>query len=279
MDVVLAIDTGGTKTSLVVQAQDGEELGRQTLPTRPHDYVLARQEIIQTTRYLTRDHQLAAVGMGVAGVVANGVLVGSGNLPGWVRQDIEADLQDAFGVPVDVLNDAQMAGLGEYAALGQSIIYVIWGTGVGAAIIINDEGCLLKLATELGHIVIDKNSRLRCGCGGYGHLEAHVSGANIPNRRFGLRRGIKAEHLNNRQWDQVQTDMAVGLRSISTAAPGLPIVMGGGVAIKQAHRVLTLQRKVGQLQSSNPTPQLHLAKHGEDSGLVGAAYAAWQLVT
>jgi predicted NBD/HSP70 family sugar kinase len=278
MDVVLAIDAGGTSTRLTIRTSDGTELGRRVLSTHSQDYDRALKEIVHAGLFLVQGHRLMAVGAGVAGVIVNGVLVDSGNLPGWAGRDIEADLQEAFGVPVVVLNDAQAAGLGEYVVLGQSIIYVIWGTGVGAAIIINDEGHLLKLATELGHIVIDKNSRLRCGCGGYGHLEAHVSGGNIPKRRFGLRRGLKAEDLTDKQWTPVLWDMAVGLRSISTSALNLPVVLGGGVAVKQQHRLPVLQEMVGQLKSSNVVPTLHLAKHGEDSGLVGAAYAAWQLV-
>jgi predicted NBD/HSP70 family sugar kinase len=278
MDVVLAADIGGTKTSLKIEALDGTELSRRVLNTRTDDYDLALKEITATCQYLTRNHRLVAVGVGVAGVVANGILTGSGNLPGWTGRDIESDLQRALYAPVAVLNDAQAAGLGEYVVLGQSIIYVIWGTGVGAALVINDEGYLLKQATELGHIVIDKNSRLKCGCGAYGHLEAHVSGGNIPKRRFGWRRGLKAEHLNDRQWNIVLRDMAIGLRSLSTVAPGVPIVMGGGVATKQACRLSVLQGMVSDLPSSNPAPTLLLAKHGEDSGLVGAAYAARQLV-
>jgi glucokinase len=278
MDVVLAIDTGGTKTSLLAQTQDGSELARRTLPTRAHDYGLAQQEIVQTSRLLTKDHRLVAVGDGVAGVVENGILTGSGNLPGWVGKNIQADLSSALGVPVTVLNDARAAALGEYEAFGQPLVYVIWGTGVGAAIVIDNNGEVITQATELGHIIIDRKSRLRCGCGGYGHLEALVSGGNIPNRRFGWRRGLEAANLNDRQWNEVLRDMAMGLRSISTAGPGLPIVLGGGVATKQSHRLAELQARVDQLPSSCPIPTLLLAKHGEDSGLVGAAYAARQLV-
>ena len=278
-DVVLSIDSGGTSTRLaVVRVSDGKEICRRVLETHPHDFGRSMREITTTGEFLTRNYNLVAVGMGVAGVVDNGVLTGSGNLPGWVDHDIEASLYDAFGVPVVVMNDAQAAGLGEFSALKRSLIYVIWGTGVGAAVIINDDGLLLKLSTELGHIVIDKHSRLKCGCGGYGHLEALVSGANIPNRWFGWRRGLKAEHLNDRQWGAVLRDMAIGLRSISTVRPGLPIVLGGGVATKQSHRLPALQWEVDQLQSSCPTPELIRAEHGEDSGLVGAGFAARQLV-
>lgn len=278
MDVVLAMDAGGTSTRLLVQAQDGKELIRRTLPTRPTNYGQAMREIVETARFITGNYRLVAIGAGIAGALQNGVLTGSGNLRGWVYKDIQSDLSEALQVPATTLNDAEAAGLGEYTAFGRPIVYVIWGTGVGAALVLHHNGQPFVVATELGHIVIDKNSRLKCGCGGYGHLEALVSGGNIPNRRFGWRRGLKAEQLNDRQWSQVMDDMAVGLRSISAGALGLPIVMGGGVAAKQAHRMLNLQRKVGRLASSCPVPQLHLAKHGEDSGLMGAAFAARQLV-
>jgi predicted NBD/HSP70 family sugar kinase len=277
MDVVLAMDTGGTSTRLLVQKRDGTELVRRVLPTCPGNYGQAMKEIVGTARFITGNHRLVAVGAGIAGALLDGVLTGSGNLRGWVGEDIQSDLSEALQVPATTLNDAEAAGLGEYAAFGRSLVYVIWGTGVGAAVIIDRNGHLVTQATELGHIIIDRNSRLQCGCGGFGHLEAHVSGGNIPNRRFGLRRGLKAEQLNDRQWNPVLRDMAVGLRSISAGALGLPIIMGGGIATKQSDRLPLLQTMIGELPSSCPIPTLYLAKHGEDSGLMGAAYAAWQL--
>jgi predicted NBD/HSP70 family sugar kinase len=276
--VVLATDTGGTSTRLAVQSLDGVELDRCVLDTNPHDYGSAMKAIAEAGHSLIRGRELLAVGSGVAGVIDGGVLTDSGNLPGWKGHDVETDLRQAFDAPVAVLNDAQVAGLGELTALKSPLVYVIWGSGVGVALVVDGNGQIVALATELGHIVIDKNSKLRCGCGGYGHLEAHVSGNNIPKRRFGRRRGLRAEHLNDRQWGVVCRDMAIGLRSISAAAPGLPIVMGGGITNKQSHRLPILQEMVGQLKSSCPVPMLHLAKHGEDSGLVGAGFAARQLV-
>lgn len=279
MDAVLAIDAGGTKTRLQVQSQDGTDLARQILPTRTHDYSLAHREIVEATQSLTRNCRLVAVGAGVAGAIEDGTLTGSGNLPGWAGKKIQTDLENAFGVPATVFNDAQAAALGEYAAFGRPLVYVIWGTGVGAALVIDGNGHPVALATELGHIIIDQKSLLKCGCGGYGHLEALVSGGNIPNRRFEGQSGFEAADLTDRQWSEVLRDMAVGLRSISAGALGLPIVLGGGVATKQSHRLPELQSWVSRLPSSFPAPVLHLAKHGEASGLVGAGSAAWRLVT
>jgi glucokinase len=278
MKAVVAVDIGGTSTRVTISDLLGNEIARRVIQTQPNNYRSSLQSIIEVIGLLTQDYLLVAGGVGVAGVVKNGVLTGSGNLPGWVGHDLQADLKRALNVPVAVLNDAEAAAMGEFAALGRSLIYVIWGTGVGAAIVIDKDGRIVTLATELGHIIIDRRSRLRCGCGGYGHLEALVSGGNIPNRRFGLRRGLKAENLTDRQWKSVLRDMAVGLRSISTAGPALPIVLGGGVATKQSHRLSILRRMVGRLKSSNPVPDLLLAVHGEDSGLTGAAYVARQLV-
>lgn len=277
MEIVLAIDCGGTSTRLMIQTLDGEELARHVLATRPYHYDLAMREIVETARSLTQGHRLMAGGAGIAGVVSEGVLNGSGNLHDWIGHNIQTQLEDTLDAPVAILNDAQAAGLGEYTALGRSFAYVIWGTGVGATLVLNEGSRVAAVSTEMGHLIIDRNSRLKCGCGGYGHLEALVGGTNIPNRRFGLRRGLKPEQLNDRQWNAVLADMAVGLRSISAVALGLPIVLGGGVAIKQASRLPVLQSLVSQLPSSSQVPTLLLAKHGEDSGLLGAAVAAKQL--
>ena len=281
MDVVCALDIGGSNLRIcILQASTGRELSRRTIPSRGDDYDSSLNETEIVARQLTQGHTLVSVGAGVAGAVTNGVITGSGNLPDWILHNYQADLEEKFGVSVTVLNDCAAAALGEYVVFQRPLIYVIWGTGVGVSVVSIVDGHMTVRATELGHMVIHRSSRLQCGWGGRGHLEALVSGNNIPRRfrRLWIFKGRKAEELSDRQWTRVLRDMAVGLRNLSAGDMGLPIVLGGGILIKQSHRLPQLQEMVGNLPSTCPVPELLIAEGGEDSGLLGAAYAARQLI-
>lgn len=271
---VLAIEIGGTYTRLRLASRDGRVPSERTLVTRRDNYRQTLTDTLCVARDMSNNHRIVMIGVSIAGVLCDGVLTGAGNLHDWVGHDIEGDLSELIGAPAIVLNDAQAGALGEYETYEQSLVYVSWGSGIGVAFI--REGDHLPTATELGHLVIDCRSRLRCGCGGLGHWEAQCGGNNIPNRVFKRQRGLQPGQLNDHQWSIVLHDMAIGLRSTSNLMPGALLVLGGGIAFRQQCRFDELQRLVSLLPSSAPQPEMRLASHNVDSGLVGAAFAAWQ---
>jgi predicted NBD/HSP70 family sugar kinase len=272
--VVAAGDVGGTYSRIVASDVDtGKEIARVTFPTDADNYSGAFDNVTRAVREVTQGVTLVGAGIAVAGVVDDGVITGSGNLPKWIGKNYGADLSSMLGVPVTVMNDCAAAGMGEYAMFKCPLIYVIWGTGVGVSIVTEVNGLAHAKATELGHMVIDTHSSLMCGCGGLGHLEALVSGGKL-SARF----GCVIKDITDTQWDEVLADMAAGIRNLSSGDMGLPVVLGGGVTFKQAARIPLLREKVAALPSTCAVPELHLAKSGEDSGLKGAFFAARQLV-
>jgi predicted NBD/HSP70 family sugar kinase len=80
------------------------------------------------------------------------------NLPGWGRQGVSDRMQKELGTRLDLLNDANLAALGEYSAgagRGRSLfVYLLVGTGVGGGIVV--DGRLFPgahgAAGELGYI-------------------------------------------------------------------------------------------------------------------------------
>ncbi len=279
MKCLVSVDVGGTKTRVSLRClTTGKELRRHEFRTIGRSYVTAFNLTIDTIyRLAGTEFTPVCVGVGVAGMVEDGIIVGAGNLPAWVDQDYRGDLEARLNLPVVVMNDAEAAALGEYTVFGRPMFYVIWGTGVGGAVVREHGGAPVVYATEFGHITIDENSRLLCGCGQPGHLEALTSGANLPNQFDGR----KAEELSYEEWSPVLNHMAVGIQSAAAMNPRLPVVLGGGVAFKQlklGSRLPELQEKVDKLSSTYPVPKLYIAKHGEDSGLIGAAAAARRLI-
>ncbi|MGW4667091.1 ROK family transcriptional regulator [Streptosporangium sandarakinum] len=85
----------------------------------------------------------------------------------------------AFGMPVKVGNDANLAALAEHSrgvGVGcRDLIYLHGDVGVGGGIIVNGQllGGHAGFGGEIGHMVVNPKGRL-CGCGSLGCLEAEV---------------------------------------------------------------------------------------------------------
>jgi glucokinase len=97
-------------------------------------------------------------------------------------------VEQKYGLPTRLENDANAAGLAE-AIWGagmayDSIFYATIGTGVGTAIIQNKHifHGRTGAAAEGGHMTIDYNAPVRCGCGKKGCVESMVSGPSIAAR-------------------------------------------------------------------------------------------------
>ena len=90
-------------------------------------------------------------------------------------------VSSAFGKPTFVDNDVNLGVLGELThgvARGKrNVVGIIIGTGIGGGLAL--DGALYRgarnTAGEIGHIVIDKDSNERCGCGQFGCFEVLAS--------------------------------------------------------------------------------------------------------
>lgn len=158
--------------------------------------------------------EICAIGIGSIGPLelSTGRIVNTPNLP---FKDIPVvnPISEAFGVPVKLLNDCCAAALGEHLyGAGRSVenlVYITFSTGLGGGAIV--DGHLLQgkdgNAHEIGHLTIDPDSELVCGCGGRGHWEAYSSGANIPKYAEWL---IQRSEAQNRFKHVIEKNRALG---------------------------------------------------------------------
>jgi len=131
----------------------------------------------------TSQRRILAVGMALPGpysISRKRIELMTG-VPGWEEISIQEELQERFGLPVFIEQDANTGALAQYWHHGEkyltdSMIYIAVGQGVGAGIIVNGElqrGCI-GVAGEIGHMSIDVNGE-KCACGNYGCLEMYCS--------------------------------------------------------------------------------------------------------
>ena len=192
----VGIDLGGTNIKTALVAQDADVMARTVIPTRASggpDAVIER--MIGSAHSVAEEadctwDDVAAVGVGSPGFLDSraGVIIHPPNLPGWYNVPLRERLAGDLGKPVVLENDASAAAWGEYwAGAGRgarSLVMFTLGTGIGGAIILNDD--ILRgehdLAGELGHIIIDPAGP-QCSCGQHGCLESFAS-APATVRRF-----------------------------------------------------------------------------------------------
>jgi N-acetylmannosamine-6-phosphate 2-epimerase / N-acetylmannosamine kinase len=125
----------------------------------------------------------AGIGIATAGAVDQhdgSIFAATENLPGWAGFPLRAFVEERFGLPVSVVNDAQAAALSELRfGLGRGLsdfVSITLGTGIGGGIV--SRGKLLEgqhgFSGTIGHHVIVAGGRA-CNCGRRGCLEAYVS--------------------------------------------------------------------------------------------------------
>jgi predicted NBD/HSP70 family sugar kinase len=132
---VLVVDVGGSHIKCLVPGETEE----RKFDSGPD---LGPVEMVAGVLEHTADWTYDVISIGYPGPVRNGrPAVEPHNLaPGWVGFDYE----QAFGTPVRMLNDAAMQALGSYH--GGSMLFLGFGTGLGAAFVIQGNVQPLELA-------------------------------------------------------------------------------------------------------------------------------------
>lgn len=183
--LLLALDFGGTKLSAAI-LNDGESTWRDVRrifspPDADAGYDL--HTMFQMAKELLQSRRPAAIGVSFGGPVDHdsGVVRLSHHVPGWEDTPLAQQLEDTFGAPAAVDNDANVAALGEQRfGAGQGfghLLYVTVSTGVGGGWILNGQPWrgAEGMAGEIGHTVVDPHGP-RCLCGSHGCVERLASG-------------------------------------------------------------------------------------------------------
>jgi predicted NBD/HSP70 family sugar kinase len=148
--IVIGVDLGGTSIKAGVVAAGGSILYHNKFPTfakeGPSKVIKQIGASIQDALKNTNGARAEGIGIGAPGVVDDeGVVKAPPNFEDWDEVPLKAELSKAFpNLPIGVENDANAAAIAE-SRFGAGIdipnfLFVIWGTGVGGGILLNDGG-------------------------------------------------------------------------------------------------------------------------------------------
>jgi len=189
----IGIDIGASYTRVALADEKGtilEKIAEPTIKTGEGTN-LTMQIIAMIKKILTihnvRSKDLAGIGIGSIGPLdlKRGFILKTPNLP-FEKVPLRDPLEREFGVDVKILNDCTAAVVGEkFIGAGKNVdnlVYVTISTGIGGGAYVDGHLLIGKNgnAVEIGHMIVDPEGLLICGCGKPGHWEAYCSGSNIP---------------------------------------------------------------------------------------------------
>jgi polyphosphate glucokinase len=143
----LCIDIGGTGIKMIVLDPLGHPVNERARELTPKP--ATPKAVLEVIRSMIRKQPaFDRVSVGFPGVVRHGVTLTAANVdPSWIHYNLRTELEALCGVPVRVLNDADLQGYGVIEGRGLEMVLTL-GTGVGAAMFINGH---LVPNLELGH--------------------------------------------------------------------------------------------------------------------------------
>lgn len=282
--MLAGIDLGGTQVRVALARSDGNLVSsvktKTTLLHTPAAMVEWAATEIDRIRGREKVRSITIAAPGPIDL-ARGVLVNPPNLP-WRNVPLASMLGRATGARVQLANDADMAGLGEFhrgAGRGtRNMVYVTWSTGVGGGLII--DGKLHRGAHgtsgEIGHMIIDPNGPLD-QCGQRGCLEAFIGGANLARETGHTAVELFSEAARgNRQArlvvERAARYMGMALISLTNALDPEMFVIGGGVSRSWKLVYPTMLETLRSSPFIKPArrPRIRRARLGDRAGQVGA---------
>ncbi len=206
-EIYIGLDIGGTKCAvLLAEVNHGihlmDKIRFATCTEKGFSYAWdnlckSMEEILDRHGLTFQD--IRAVGVSCGGPLDSrrGLVLSPPNLPGWDEIPLPRMIEEKYGVPAFIQNDANACALVEWKlGAGQgttNMIFLTMGTGMGAGVIA--EGRLLcghtDMGGEVGHIRLTEDGPV--GFGKAGSFEGYTSGGGIGRQAVALTERLIAE--------------------------------------------------------------------------------------
>ena len=295
----LGIDLGGTKIEIAALDAAGAFVLRQRVATPQGDYAGTLRAVAALVQAAERQLGVTGlpVGMGIPGSLSP--LTGrvrNANSTALNGQPLREDLQALLHRPVRLENDANCLALSEAtdgAGAGADVVFAaILGTGVGAGIAVQGQvlrGCN-GIAGEWGHnplppIPGEARPVRLCWCGRRDCVEAWLSGPALAADHAAAGGGARdaaqvvaamraGDAAARDSLERYAERLARALAAVINVLDPQVIVLGGGLSQVPELFVEVPQRWGRHVFSDSVRTALAPARHGDSSGVRGAAWLA-----
>ncbi len=300
---VIGVDLGGTFVRSAAITVTGEILSYSKSASGAqdgYDSVLARTKNAIDAAIATAGATPSAIGLAVPGAIdfKKGIVTKSPNFPDWKNAPFAKDMEKALNLPVVLDNDANLAGYGEgWIGAGKDFndfsIFTL-GTGVGGGIVLDKKiwRGATGMAAELGHIKVAPGGR-RCGCGGFGCLEAYSSANAVAkiaqetgkdNAMIDAKKVAEKAEKGDKNYlaiiESAGTRLGQAMAELALSLDITKFVIAGGMS--DAFHLLEASMRSSALENAYTLTDKKLVivktALGGNAGLIGAAKLAFEAV-
>lgn len=286
MKKYISIDIGGTAIKYGIVSEDAEVLLKKEMKTEAQKGGPAILDKVIGIVEALKEEADAGVCISTAGMVdieKGEIFYSAPLIPNYIGTAFKKTVEERFGIPCEVENDVNCAGLAEYkagaAAGSKAAVMLTIGTGIGGCILLNGEVFhgFSNSACEVGYMHMDDSDFQTLGAASIltkkvaewkGEQEDIWDGYHI------FEEAKKGDELCNRAIDEMCDVLGKGIANICYVINPEIVVLGGGIMAQEEFLKDRIKAAMDKylVSSIAKHTKLAFAKHQNDAGMLGAFY-------
>lgn len=287
MKKYISIDIGGTAIKYGTIAEDGTFLSRGEMPTEAEKGGPAILDKVTAAIWRLGEKDVySGICISTAGMVdteKGEIFYSAPLIPNYTGTKIKKTLEERFGLPCEVENDVNCAGLAEYrSGAGKNsdpMLMLTIGTGIGGCLII--EGKVFHgfgfSACEIGYMKIGESDFQTLGSAGSLTKKVACKKQEPQDKWSGVRifeQAKKGDAVCIEAIDEMAEVLGLGIANICYVASPQTVVLGGGIMAQEEYLRDRIQHAVDRylIKSMAKRIRIDFAKHKNDAGMLGAFY-------
>lgn len=287
MDKYVSIDIGGTAIKYGIIDGDGTILERHEMDTEAHlggSGIL--KKAVDIVKDYKKDQQLSGICISTAGMVdteKGEIFYAAPLIPDYAGTQFKKTMEEAFGLPCEVENDVNCAGLAENtsgAARGSRVTLCLTiGTGIGGCILIDGRVFhgFSNSACEVGYMHLPGGAFQDLGASSILAKKVAAWKGEPAADWNGLRifQGAKeGDFVCQKAIDEMAEVLGQGIANICYVINPQVIVLGGGIMAQEEILKPRIRAALDKylVSSISEKTELKMAEHKNDAGMLGAFY-------
>lgn len=288
MKQYICIDIGGTSIKYGVIGEDGVFLTTGEMPTEAAAY--GGPGIMRKAKQIIEEYRKEYVPEGICISTAGMVDFEQGKItyaapliPDYTGTEIKKELEEAFGIPCEVENDVNCAGLAEAlagAAKGSRIsVCLTVGTGIGGAAVIDGKVFhgFSGSACEIGYMHLPGGEFQDLGASSILVKKVAARKNMDPssvNGKYVFENAKKGDEECIRAIDEMADILGMGIANICYVFNPEVVVLGGGIMAQKEYLEKRIRAAMDKYLVSSVAEKTRLAfaENQNQAGMLGAFY-------